>query len=42
MEMKGWKEMSLKDNPDDKKSYIDWHRPFIDKDEKKGKEEKKV
>jgi len=42
MEMKGWKEMSLKDNPDDKKSYIDWHRPFIDKDEKKGKEEKKI
>jgi len=31
MEMKCWKEMSLKDNPDDKKSYIDWHRPFNEK-----------
>ena len=31
MEHKCWKEMSLKDNPDDKKTYIDWHKPFIDK-----------
>ena len=34
MEMKCWKEMSLKDNPDDKKSYIDWHRPFNEKEKK--------
>ena len=31
MEMKNWKEMSLKDNPDDKKTYIDWHKPIKEK-----------
>ena len=34
MESKKWKEMSLKDNPDDKKSYIDWHKPIKDKNKK--------
>ena len=30
MERKSWKEISLKDNPDDKKTYIDWHKPYIE------------
>ena len=26
MEYKKWKEIQLKDNQDEKKSYIDWHK----------------
>ena len=30
MENENWNEMSLKVNPDDKKSYIDWHRTTVE------------